>query len=51
MEKEKEKQQFCVLTMALHPEPWQTDIIEKRFSIMEHFTRVICLALVPKFLN
>lgn len=36
MGKAKEKQQYCVLTMALYPEPWQIDIIEKKFSIMEH---------------
>lgn len=26
----------CVLTLRLNPEPWQIDIIEKRFKIMEH---------------
>ena len=27
---------YCVLTLPLYPEPWQVDIIEKRFAIVEH---------------
>lgn len=31
-----DKEPYCVLTLPLYPEPWQINLIEKRFSMMEH---------------
>lgn len=41
----------CVLTMPLQPEPWQIDIIEKRFRIMEHLENSLIALELRKLKN
>ena len=31
-----EKESCCVLQLRLYPEPWQVQIIETRFKVLEH---------------
>ena len=48
MEKEDSR---CVLTMPLSPEPWQSDIIEKRFRIMEQIENSLIALELRKLKN
>jgi hypothetical protein len=51
MGKEEDKEPRCVLTLPLYPEPWQADIIEKRFRIMEHIENSLTALELRKLKN
>lgn len=51
MGKEEDKEPRCVLTLPLYPEPWQADIIEKRFRIMEHIENSLTAIELRKLKN
>ena len=51
MGKEEDKEPRCVLTLPLYPEPWQVDIIEKRFRIMEHIENSLTALELRKLKN
>lgn len=51
MGKEEDKEPRCVLTLPLYPEPWQVDIIEKRFRIMEHIENSLTAIELRKLKN
>lgn len=46
-----DKEPRCVLTLPLYPEPWQVDIIEKRFHIMEHIENSLTALELRKLKN
>ena len=46
-----DKEPRCVLTLPLYPEPWQVDIIEKRFRIMEHIENSLTALELRKLKN
>ena len=46
-----DKEPRCVLTLPLCPEPWQVDIIEKRFRIMEHIENSLTAIELRKLKN
>lgn len=46
-----DKEPRCVLTLPLYPEPWQVDIIEKRFHIMEHLENSLTALELRKLRN
>ena len=42
---------YCVLTMPLYPEPWQSEILETRFQIMEHLENSLTALELRKLKN
>ena len=47
----KQEKECCILTLRLKPEPWQVDIIEKRFRIMENIKNALINSELRRLAN
>lgn len=46
-----DKESCCVLQLRLYPEPWQVQIIETRFKVLEHLKNSLIALELRKLRN